>query len=115
VTEANNPVKCPRCGDSAAGKFCGSCGAALIEQPCAACGQTLSAGAKFCHHCGANAGPRSSGGGMPPAWAIAASVLVVLAAFVAGQQFAAPAPSASEPSAGAPFAGGATRAPTSRA
>jgi hypothetical protein len=49
---------------------------------------------------------------MPPAWAIAASVLVVLAAFVAGQQFAggaAPQTVAASPE--APFAGGATRAP----
>jgi hypothetical protein len=49
---------------------------------------------------------------MPPAWAIAASVLVVLAAFVAGQKFAGggPPPAASSASE-APFAGGATRAP----
>jgi hypothetical protein len=49
---------------------------------------------------------------MPPAWAIAASVLVVLAAFVAGQQFAAPR-AATEGSVPveAPFAGGGTRAP----
>jgi hypothetical protein len=50
---------------------------------------------------------------MPPAWAIVASVLVVLAAFVAGQQFGGnvAAPEGASVSTGAPFAGGATRAP----
>jgi hypothetical protein len=49
---------------------------------------------------------------MPPAWAIAASVLVVLAAFVAGQQFAAPSSSADAGGlTDAPFAGSAMRAP----
>jgi hypothetical protein len=49
---------------------------------------------------------------MPPAWAIAASVLVVLAAFVAGQQFAAPASSTADPATQeAPLGGAASRAP----
>ncbi len=47
---------------------------------------------------------------MPPAWAIAASVVVVLVAFIAGQKFASPSSGSAESaenSASAPFAGGA--------
>lgn len=50
---------------------------------------------------------------MPPAWVIAAAVLIVLVAFIAGQQLGtretAPAASADAPF--APFAGAGTRAP----
>jgi hypothetical protein len=80
----------------------------------------MSAGARFCHHCGATAsgnpgaaGPAS--GGMPSAWMIALAVVVVLVAFVAGQQFAAKGGSPDAESATgaplAPFAGAGGRAP----
>ncbi len=45
---------CPRCGAPANGNFCATCGAPLGEHPCASCGAVLSAGAKFCHKCGAS-------------------------------------------------------------
>jgi hypothetical protein len=48
---------------------------------------------------------------MPPAWMIAASVVVVLVAFFAGQQFASPPAAAPQAEAESPFAGVATRAP----
>lgn len=54
---------------------------------------------------------------MPPAWAIAASVIVVLAAFIAGQQFGSPkaGTESAESTAAAPFAGGAGGGPAGRA
>lgn len=48
---------------------------------------------------------------MPPAWAIAASVLVVLAAFVAGQQFGTTSATKAGAAADAPLEGVANRAP----
>jgi predicted amidophosphoribosyltransferase len=90
VTKSKENSPCPRCGEPASGRFCGGCGAALTSEPCATCQKPLTPGAKFCHHCGATARSAKAGGGMPPAWAIAASVVVVLVAFIAGQKFASP-------------------------
>lgn len=111
-------MPCPRCGEPAAGQYCAGCGAALTARPCVSCGQPLTIGARFCHLCGTAAGPGASAAasrGMPPAWVIAASVLVVLAAFVAGQQFAGrsqpAAPADQSTLFSAPFAGGASRVP----
>jgi hypothetical protein len=82
----------------------------------------MSVGARFCHHCGASAsgGPAAAQvparGGMIQAWTIAAGVIVVLIAFVAGQQvMKAPASTEGESAANmplAPFAGGGGRAAT---
>lgn len=73
----------------------------------------MSAGARFCHHCGAAASGGAPGatpsarGGIPQAWLIAVGVLVVLVAFVAGQQFMGQPGSA----ASAAPAGGAVNSP----
>lgn len=73
-----------------------------------------------CPRCGATLSPgAASRGSGPPAWAIAATVLVVLVAFIAGQQFGVRSAQPVDPSgdgasglsANAPFAGGAVRAP----
>lgn len=113
--ESSGTTPCPRCKEPASGRFCVGCGAALQAEPCASCKQPISPGARFCHHCGAAAGAAEKGSGMPPAWALAASVIVVLAAFIAGQQFASPkaGTGSAESAAAAPFAGGgpAGRAP----
>jgi hypothetical protein len=119
VTDTKNETKCPRCGERASGNFCPGCGGALGAQDCASCNKPLTPGARFCHHCGATAGAgaaaNAAGGRMPPTWAIVASVLVVLAAFVAGQKFGGgggtPASGTVADAGGAPFAGGASRAP----
>jgi hypothetical protein len=117
MTNNKSDTICPRCGEKTAGQFCAGCGAALTSAPCPACTKPVTAGARFCHHCGTTlAGPAAAGRSAPPAWAIAATVLVVLVAFIAGQQFgvrsAQPAdPSGAGLSADAPFAGGAVRAP----
>ena len=88
-------TRCPRCGEPASGQFCAGCGAALSAQSCTSCGKPVSAGARFCHHCGAAvsaaAEPSESApsrGGMPQAWTIAAGVVILLIAFVAGQRLA---------------------------
>ncbi len=46
---------CPSCGAKSTGsKFCGTCGKPMLPAmvPCAKCGATLHAGAKFCTECG---------------------------------------------------------------
>jgi hypothetical protein len=51
--------KCPSCGtESTGGKFCGSCGAALVAQPtkCTNCGGELAPNARFCGGCGNKVG-----------------------------------------------------------
>jgi hypothetical protein len=97
-------MKCPSCGAEASGKFCSSCGAALAKRACAKCGETLSAGAKFCHVCGARVG---AAGGVPAPssapWFIAGGAVVVLVVVLAVTQFrpAATPPPASVAPAGA--------------
>lgn len=117
ATTDTTDATCPRCGERATGQFCVGCGAALSAVPCLSCAKPLTAGARFCHHCGATIAPAgTTKGSGPPAWAIAATVLVVLVAFIAGQQFgvrsAQPVDATgSGLTADAPFAGGAVRAP----
>jgi hypothetical protein len=116
VTTTSSTTPCPRCGEPATGKFCAACGATLGAQDCQGCGKPLSPGARFCHHCGATASggaapaaPAPAGKGMTQAWTIAAAVVVVLIAFVAGQQLTGKgAAEPAAPMAGntAPFAGG---------
>lgn len=82
----------------------------------------MTAGSRFCHHCGAPASGTAAGatqvpsrGKMPQAWTMAAGVVIILIAFVAGQRLANAPPDA-DPAAGgmplAPFAGAGGRAAT---
>jgi hypothetical protein len=93
---------------------------------CAACGASLTAGARFCHRCGQQSGePVVAAGATPLAaarpqpqvlpWAVAAIALLALVALVAGKNFnfqaskPEPAAAAAPPTDGAPagpFAGG---------
>jgi hypothetical protein len=109
MTKTDSNTACPRCGEPVSGKFCAACGSALSAQACPSCGRDIGAGARFCQHCGASAVPNAAAPrGMPPAWMIAAAVLTVLVAFIAGQQFGtrAAVPEASSGAPFAPFAGG---------
>ena len=58
---------CPKCGARGAGKFCPSCGAAMVPKlKCAQCGASVSEGVKFCPECGVvmkPAKPKCSGCG----------------------------------------------------
>ena len=56
-------MTCPRCGTSGDGKFCSSCGAALVAPKCPSCGHESQAGARFCNQCG---GSLASGAGPAP-------------------------------------------------
>lgn len=47
-------MNCPRCGTSGDGKFCASCGAALIAPKCPSCAHESQPGARFCNQCGAS-------------------------------------------------------------
>ncbi len=73
-------MNCPRCGNTASGKFCAECGAALGGTPCRNCHSPLSAGARFCHACGASASGASGRTGGSPAvpWMVAALAAAVL-------------------------------------
>ena len=53
-------MKCPNCGQEAAGKFCSNCGSALAGAVCPSCSTPLSAGARFCHVCGTPLGAPAS-------------------------------------------------------
>ncbi len=63
-------MNCPRCGteNSAGRKFCGECGAGLL-QACPACGSATEPGTKFCGECGAalQEAPAPDPGAVPPA------------------------------------------------
>ena len=47
-------TQCQQCGATLTGSFCSMCGTPNADAPCRACGRTISAGAAFCGHCGAN-------------------------------------------------------------
>jgi hypothetical protein len=83
-------MHCTQCGAQGSGRFCGPCGASLLDLPCTACGETLPPGTRFCVHCGTplrtpEAGPpqpSGSGAGGPGAlvlpWAVSGVLLVAL-------------------------------------
>jgi hypothetical protein len=97
---------------------------------CAACGASLSAGARFCHRCGQSVGdavvaplagqPAGTAARPQPQtlpWAVAAIALLALVALVAGKNFnfqgskPPEAPAAAGPGAGGPGAGGVPAGP----
>lgn len=90
MTDSSKPANCPRCGAAAQGNFCQSCGSSLSPGACASCGADLPPGVRFCSACGAPTHAASTQAtaqrGTPPAWAIAAAILVVLVAFIVGQR-----------------------------
>lgn len=46
-------MHCPNCHAPVTGAFCATCGAAIKGTRCRSCDGALTAGAQFCHHCGA--------------------------------------------------------------
>ncbi len=103
-------MKCPSCGQEAAGKFCSTCGAALAGAACAVCAAPLSAGARFCHVCGTPVGGRSRSATRPTviAWIVAAVAVAVLVVVLVARS-SSPAPggaSASTALSGMPGAAG---------
>ena len=89
TSDHQTATRCPRCGESNAGRYCSGCGAPLRDVRCTQCGTALAAGARFCNDCGAPtgaAGPsgeKRAEGGLVRLVAIGA--IVVLVAFVAGE------------------------------
>ncbi len=45
-------MHCTQCGAEGSGRFCGPCGASLVELPCQACDAVLPPGTRFCTECG---------------------------------------------------------------
>src|SRR5436190_10279100 len=86
---SSDEIRCPRCGETATGRFCSDCGAPVREVPCETCHQPLPAGARFCNNCGAAVGARGTagqpriGGGVTPKL-VGAAALLTLTAFVSG-------------------------------
>jgi hypothetical protein len=75
-------MTCPNCGaGDERGVFCSQCGAELARA-CPECGEALTAGERFCRHCGEEVGATESSGTAtkrPPWWiAVAAAVVVIL-------------------------------------
>ena len=92
---------CPACGTEGTGRFCGECGTPLAGRTCRACQAELSSQARFCHRCGAPAGPTPAGaaGGAARATArpektawIVAGVLVALLMGMVGYRVIAGTP-----------------------
>ena len=74
---------CPACGAPLTGPFCSHCGRAARADVCPACQAPLSAGARFCHRCGAPAGRGSTAGRERLAWGLAAlGFVIALLAFL---------------------------------
>lgn len=80
---------CPACSAPAFGRFCANCGAPLTGATCSVCKGALTAGSKFCHHCGTASGPAqaSSGRSTPLPWIVAAVALLAMFAMLAGRGF----------------------------
>jgi hypothetical protein len=105
MSSAESVTPCPRCKAPASGRFCASCGAALAGATCISCDQPLTAGARFCHHCGATVGTSAapSARSVLP-WIVPGIAVMALVAFLIGQRVArggaGAAPDASAPPAG---------------
>ena len=87
--ETHTASRCPRCGETTAGRYCSGCGAASHDVACPACGVAVPAGARFCPECGATAGAgaaarhdRAPGGRLP--LVVGGAALLALVAFVGG-------------------------------
>lgn len=105
---------CPRCGETATGKFCAHCGAALAGALCPSCNGALTPGAQFCHHCGATLKSGATAAPNRVPWIITGVALVAVIALVlfqASRSATDGGPADSAPTAGpmgaAPQGGGA--------
>lgn len=120
-TTSDHPpaTRCPRCGESTAGRYCSGCGAPLRDVRCTHCGTVLAPGARFCNDCGAAAGAGGAAGPAEPNTEkrseaslvrfVAIGAVVVLVSFVAGEvlgrRSGAPDVSAADPAPAATPAG----------
>src|SRR5678815_5110256 len=89
MTENSSEVRCPRCGEATAGRFCSACGVPLRDVTCSGCGQAAAPGARFCADCGAGltaTADVSSTASRPQriTTLIGGAALLVLVAFVGG-------------------------------
>ncbi len=107
-------MHCTQCGAEGAGRFCGPCGASLVELPCSACGLELPPGTRFCIDCGtplrtpeaapAGAVSTPAGGTLLP-WAVSGVLLTALLVVAGMTVFSnAGAPGQAPPQGGAPGA-----------
>lgn len=81
---------CPACGAAAPGRYCANCGAPQEGALCPVCKGELSAGSKFCHHCGSPAGAAekvATAKSTPLPWVVAALALLTMFAMLAGRGF----------------------------
>ncbi|CAN5660592.1 hypothetical protein BH23GEM11_BH23GEM11_11570 [soil metagenome] len=69
-------MHCTQCGAEGSGRFCGPCGASLVELPCPSCNAELPPGTRFCTECGSPLRTREAGAPPgPPAPTVGAGVL----------------------------------------
>jgi hypothetical protein len=86
-------MHCTQCGAPGAGRFCGPCGATLVELDCHSCGSKAEPGVRFCTTCGASLRAGGEGGASARsasdrlAWVVAAVLLVAVASFGAASIF----------------------------
>ncbi|TVP44354.1 MAG: hypothetical protein EA350_11740 [Gemmatimonadales bacterium] len=67
-------MHCTQCGAEGSGRFCGPCGASLVELPCPSCSADLPPGTRFCTECGSPLRSRDAGAHGPPTPAAGAGV-----------------------------------------
>src|SRR5262245_8084316 len=90
-TQQSAVTRCPRCGESSAGRFCASCGAVLSSVNCSNCERPLAAGDRFCGNCGTPVAATQSAGadrelsGSAMTKFVVATALLMLVAYVAGR------------------------------
>jgi hypothetical protein len=104
-------VTCPKCGQSASGRFCSNCSTPLSAADCTSCSAPLSAGAQFCHACGVpTAGREAAATSLWPwiAGVLAASVIFSALGFFAGRVNAPQPAGAATPNAPGGTASGTT-------
>ncbi len=74
--------RCPTCGGTASGRFCGSCGSPLKGARCPACSATIEPGSKYCHNCSHRFG--TSRGPIWIPYAVAGVAVAVVVAIAIG-------------------------------
>ena len=92
TSPSQEATACPACGAPVTGRFCSNCGAPQAGATCSLCKGELSAGSKFCHHCGSPVTPVAAPAGTPGKssplpWVVAALALLAMFAMLAGRGF----------------------------
>jgi hypothetical protein len=113
-------MHCTQCGAEGSGRFCGPCGASLVEMPCPSCALDLPPGTRFCVACGSplrgpggqpEQAPSGAAGGTVLPWAVSGVLLAALLVMAGMTVFSGTGTSGGQGSAQAPPPGALGPAP----